>query len=143
MKISPSVWGILSDGAETRTAKPLFIYVVQLHICWFRGQACLFFVETSKEKLENSERAPLLSWHPWTLVYSRDRPYNFSCLSAMSKNDIAKIGKNVVRIAISRRSPEQEPPVVVEPRRLPMTTNVYVSTETAFRQDECKHFQWR
>ena len=46
----------------------------------------LFFIEMSKERLEKSERTPSVSWRPWALAYSRDRPYNFSCLSALSKN---------------------------------------------------------
>ena len=46
----------------------------------------LFFIEMSKERLEKSERTPPVSWRPWALAYSRDRPYNFSCLSAVSKN---------------------------------------------------------
>ena len=46
----------------------------------------LFFIEISKERLEKSERTPPVSWRPWALAYSRDRPYNLSCLSAMSKN---------------------------------------------------------
>ena len=40
----------------------------------------------SKESLEKSERTPPVSWRPWALAYSRDRQYNFSCLSAVSKN---------------------------------------------------------
>ena len=40
----------------------------------------------SKERLEKSERTLPVSWRPWALTYSRDRPYNFSCLSAVSKN---------------------------------------------------------
>ena len=48
--------------------------------------ACCFFIEMSKETLEKSERTPPVSWRPWALAYSRDRPYNFSCLSALSKN---------------------------------------------------------
>ena len=50
------------------------------HLC------TLFFIEMSKESLEKSERTPPVSWRPWALAYSRDRPYNFSCLSAVSKN---------------------------------------------------------
>ena len=46
----------------------------------------LFFIEMSKERLEKSERTPPVSWRPWALAYSRDQPYNLSCLSAMSKN---------------------------------------------------------
>ena len=45
-----------------------------------------FFIEMSKESLEKSERTPPVSWRPWALAYSRDRPYHFSCLSAVSKN---------------------------------------------------------
>ena len=48
--------------------------------------ARFFFIEMSKESLEKSERKPAVSWRPWALAYSRDRPYNFSCLSAVSKN---------------------------------------------------------
>ena len=50
------------------------------HLC------TLFFIEMSKEKLEKSKRTPPVSWRPWALAYSRDRPYNFSCLSALSKD---------------------------------------------------------
>ena len=50
------------------------------HLC------ALFFIEVSKERLEKSERTLPFSWRHWALVYSRDRPYNFSCLSAVSKN---------------------------------------------------------
>ena len=46
----------------------------------------LLFIEMSKERLEKSERIPPVSWRHWALAYSRDRPYNFSCLSAVSKN---------------------------------------------------------
>ena len=49
------------------------------HLCM------LFFIEMSKERLEKSERTPPVSLRPWALAYSRDRPYNFSCLSALSK----------------------------------------------------------
>ena len=39
----------------------------------------------SKERLEKNERTPPVLWRPWALAYSRDRPYNLSCLSAVSK----------------------------------------------------------
>ena len=54
------------------------------HLC------TLFFIEMSKERLEKSERTPpvQVSWCTWALVYSRDPPYNFSCLPAMSKNGV-------------------------------------------------------
>ena len=44
------------------------------------------FIEMSKERLEKSERTPPVSWCPWALAYSCDRPYNFPYLSAVSKN---------------------------------------------------------
>ena len=50
------------------------------HLC------TLSFIEMSKERLEKSKRTPAISWRPWALAYSRDRPYNFSCLSVLSKN---------------------------------------------------------
>ena len=51
----------------------------------------LFFIEMSKERLEKSERTPPVSWRPWALAYSPDRPYNFSCLSAVSKNGVLAV----------------------------------------------------
>ena len=51
----------------------------------------LFFIEMSKERLEKSERTPPVSWRPWALAYSRDRPYNFSYLSAVSKNRLLAV----------------------------------------------------
>ena len=50
------------------------------HLC------TLFFIEMSKERLEKSERTPPVSWRPWVLAYGRHWPYNFSCMSAVSKN---------------------------------------------------------
>ena len=50
------------------------------------NSARCFLIEMSKESFEKSERTPPVSWRPWALAYSRDRPYNFSCLSAVSKN---------------------------------------------------------
>ena len=50
------------------------------HLC------TLFFIKMSKESLEKSRRTPPVSWRPWALAYSRERPYNFSCLSAVLKN---------------------------------------------------------
>ena len=44
------------------------------------------FTEMSKERLGKSERTPPGSWRLSALAYSRDRPYKFSCLSALSKN---------------------------------------------------------
>ena len=46
----------------------------------------LFFIEMSKERHEKSKRIPSVLWRPWALAYSRNGPYNSSCLSAISKN---------------------------------------------------------
>ena len=76
-------------GSVERSSLPWAIFLIftwnrpsksEDHLC------TLFFIELSKESLEKSERTPPVSWRPWALAYSRDRPYNFSCLSAVSKN---------------------------------------------------------
>ena len=67
-------WAILQIFTRNRPWKS------EDHLC------TLFCIEMSKESLEKSERTPPVSWRPWALAYSRDRPYNFSCLSAVSKN---------------------------------------------------------
>ena len=63
----------------------------------------------SKERLEKSERTPPVSWRPWALAYSRDRPYNFSCMSAVSKNRRLAVffwalGCHLARKSLSRMS---------------------------------------
>ena len=76
-------------GSVERSLLPWAIFLIftrnrpwksEDHLC------ALFFIEMSKERLEKSERIPPVSWRHWALAYSRDRPYNFSCLSAVSKN---------------------------------------------------------
>ena len=76
-------------GSVERSSLPWAIFLIftrnrpwksEDHLC------TLFFIEMSKESLEKSARTPPVSWRPWALAYSRDRPYNFSCLSAVSKN---------------------------------------------------------
>ena len=76
-------------GSVERSSLPWAIFLIftrnrpwksEDHLC------TLFFIEMSKESLEKSERTPPVSWRPWALAYSRDQPYNFSCLSAVSKN---------------------------------------------------------
>ena len=78
-------------GSVERSLLPWAIFLIftqnrpwksEDHLCM------LFFIEMSKERLEKSERTPPISWRPWALAYSRDRPYNFSCLSALSKNGL-------------------------------------------------------
>ena len=55
----------------------------------------LFFIEMSKERLEKSERTPPVSWRPWALACSRDQPYNFSCLSALSKTAVFAVSSRI------------------------------------------------
>ena len=78
----------LFKGSVERSLLPWAIFLIftrnrpwksEDHLCM------LFFIEMSKERLEKSEKTPPVSWRPWALAYSRDRPYNFSCLSAVSK----------------------------------------------------------
>ena len=64
----------------------------------------LFFIEMSKERLEKSERTPPVSWRPWALAYSRDRPYNLSCLSAMSKNGRLRSFSSALGCHLARKS---------------------------------------
>ena len=64
----------------------------------------LFFIETSKERLEKSERTPPVSRRPWALAYSRDRPYNLSCLSAMSKNGRLRSFSSALGCYLARKS---------------------------------------
>ena len=45
-----------------------------------------FFYWNVKGKTRKSESTPPVWWRPWALAYSRNRPYNFACLSAVSKN---------------------------------------------------------
>ena len=81
----------LIKGSVERSLLPWAVFLIftrnrpwksEDHLC------TLFFIEMSKERLaiEKSERTPPVSWRPWALAYSRDRPYNFSRLSAVSKN---------------------------------------------------------
>ena len=82
-------WLAYFKGSVERSLLPRAIFLIftrnrpwksEDHLC------ALFFIEMSKERLEKSERIPPVSWRRWALAYSRDRRYNFSCLSAVSKN---------------------------------------------------------
>ena len=64
----------------------------------------LFFIEMSKERLEKSKRTPSVSWRLWALAYSRDRPYNLSCLSAMSKNGRLRTFSSALGCHLARKS---------------------------------------
>ena len=44
-----------------------------------------FLSKCQRKDSKKSERIPPVSWRHWALAYSRDRPYNFSCLSAVSE----------------------------------------------------------
>ena len=76
-------------GSVERSSLPWAIFLIFTRNRPWKSEAhlsTLFFIEMSKESLEKSEKTPPVSWRPWALAYSRDRPYNFSCLSAWSKN---------------------------------------------------------
>ena len=84
-----TIYYAIIKGSVERSLLPSAIFLIftqnrpwksEDHLCK------LFFIEMSKERLEKSGRAPPFSLCPWALAYSRDWPYNFSCLSAMSKN---------------------------------------------------------
>ena len=88
-RLKSCCWIVSANPSVERSLLPWAIFLIftrnrpwksEDHLC------TLFFIELSREKLEKSERTPPVSWHPWALTYSRDRPYNFSCLSAVSKN---------------------------------------------------------
>ena len=76
-------------GSVERSLLPsaIFLIFTRNRPWMFEDHLCtLFFIEMSKERLEKSKRTPPVLWHPLALAYSRDRPYNFSCLSVLSKN---------------------------------------------------------
>ena len=76
-------------GSVERSSLPqaIFLFLTRNRPWKSEDHLCtLFFIEMSKERLEKSERTPTVWWRPWALTYSRDRPYNFSCMSAVSKN---------------------------------------------------------
>ena len=76
-------------GSVERSLLPSAIFLIfRRNMPWkAEDHLCtLFFNEMSKERLEKSERPQPVSWRPWALAYNCNRPYNFSCLSAMSKN---------------------------------------------------------
>ena len=45
-----------------------------------------YLLKCQRKVSKKAKETPPVSWRPWALAYSRDRPYNFSCLSAVSKN---------------------------------------------------------
>ena len=79
-------------------------FVTLLWNCWKRGRelstSCRtsLFNKMSKDSLEKSERTPPVSWRPWALAYSRERPYNFSCLSARPREKKAALKKALNRV---------------------------------------------
>ena len=82
-------WSAWFKGSVERSLPPWAIFLIFTRNRSWKSKdylCTLFFIEMSKERLEKSERTRPVSWRPWALVYSPDRPYNFSCLSAVSKN---------------------------------------------------------
>ena len=55
----------------------------------------LFFIEMQKERLEKSERTPPVSWRPWTLAYSRDRPYSFHACQRCRKTAVLAVSSRI------------------------------------------------
>ena len=81
--------GYHGPGSVERSLLPwaIFLFFRRNRSWKYEDHLCtLFFIEMSKERLEKSKRTPPVSWRPWALAYSPDRPYNFSCMSAVSKN---------------------------------------------------------
>ena len=75
-------------GSVERSLLPWAIFLIFTRNRSWKSEdylCTLFFIEMSKEILEKSERTLPVSWRPWALAYSPDRPYSFSCLSAVSK----------------------------------------------------------
>ena len=60
---------------------PLFLHK-KASTAW-RSPLHAVFHWNDKGKILKSERTPPVLWSPWALAYSRDRPYNLACLSAM------------------------------------------------------------
>ena len=84
----------LIKGSVERSLLPRAIFLIFTQNKPWKSEdhrCTLFFIEMSKERLEKSERTPPVSWRPWALAYSRDRPYNFSYLSAVSKNRLLAV----------------------------------------------------
>ena len=85
-------------GSVERSLLPgaIFLIFTQNRPWKSEGHLCmLFFIEMSKERLEKSERTPPVSWRPWALAYSRDQPYNFSCLSGLSKTAVFAVSSRI------------------------------------------------
>ena len=104
--LSPwSIWAI--KGSVDRSLLPSAIFLIFTRSrSWMSEDhlSTLFFIEMSKERLEKSERTPSVSWRPWALAYSRDRPYNLSCLSAMSKNGRLRSFSSALGCYLARKS---------------------------------------
>ena len=59
----------------------------------------------SKKVKEHRQFCGVLGrWRPWALAYSRDRPYNLSCLSAMSKNGCLRNFSSALGCHLARKS---------------------------------------
>ena len=83
-----TLWCVFKGSVErSLLPRAIFLFFTRNKPWKSEDHLCtLFFTEMSKERLEKSERTPPVSWRLWALAYSHDRPYNFSCMSAVSKN---------------------------------------------------------
>ena len=95
-------------GSVERSLLPWAIFLIFTRNRSWKSEdylCTLFFIEMSKERLEKSKRTLPVSWRPWALAYSPDRPYNFSCLSAVSKR--RRFGSFFSASAIFKKEPDQ------------------------------------
>ena len=90
-------------GSLERSLLPSAIFLIFTRNRPRKSEDCLctlLFIEISKERLKKkkNERTPplLVSWRPWALAYSRDRPYNFACLSAVYRACLKVSGYKVI-----------------------------------------------
>ena len=75
-------------GSVERSLLPSVIFVIFTRSRSWKSKntsARCFSLTYQRKDSKKSERTLWLSWRPWVFAYIRDRPYNFSCLSAMSK----------------------------------------------------------
>ena len=82
--------GLAFKGSVERSLLPSTIFLIfytktGLESLSITSVRC-FSLKCQRKDSKKSERTLPVSWRLWTLAYSRHRPYNFSCPSAMSKN---------------------------------------------------------
>ena len=71
---------------------------------YFNTSARCFSLKCQRKTSKKSKRTPPVFWRPWALAYSRNRSYNFSCLSAMSKNSHLRSFSSALGCHLARKS---------------------------------------